>query len=719
MTKTIKQTSTDLAGNTLVEYSDGTFHKYNPADAVSAVTDSETGDVSLWVHNTQLSTAGSGGGATGPRGATGATGAAGLAGTNGVIGSNGKDGLTGATGSTGLAGTNGTNGTNGTSVALKGAVAALNNLPTANNTAGDLWVVTLTGDGYVWGGTSWSNVGPIRGPTGATGAAGIAGLKGDTGLTGLAGTQGVAGAKGTDGIIGSNGAAGAQGTVGATGANGVNGTNGTNGTSVSLKGSVAAFLNLPSSANSAGDLYVVLADGNGYVWSGSVWTNVGPIRGPSGEQGLQGLTGLQGSVGTTGSAGATGVTGLQGIQGTAGVKGDTGLQGLTGSVGAVGATGLQGLVGNTGLTGSAGISGVDGVDGSAGAKGTDGVVGSNGSNGLTGAQGATGATGSQGLQGLKGDTGAQGIVGQTGLTGAIGLTGTVDTTLLANEIQRATEAEALKADKLTTYTKTEANLLYASKVSGTGNSSGTNTGDQTLPTLISLNATPQVLTTSGDIAYMGAGGIMQRLPASLVDNQVLTNHPNGVLSWQASIPGQNATVNIGTITTIASGGNANVTNSGDSLNATLNFSLPQGPAGIAGLAGSNSLLIAPFERWSVSTSARANLEVLQLNIRTASVFYFANAAVGSFSLNLRGDSSTAFSTLLAVNDCCTVVVANTCAGTPYFPSAFSIDGVQVYPKWSGGLSPNAGNSNSVDFYAYVIARTAAGYSIFANQTKYA
>ena len=250
--------------------------------------------------------------------------------------------------------------------------------------------------------------------------------------------------------------------------------------------------------------------------------------------------------------------------------------------------------------------------------------------------------------------------------------------------------------------------------------SGSNTGDQVLPTLVSLGATPQVLTTSGDIAYMGAGGIMQRLPASTIDNQTLTNHPNGTLSWQDAIPGKNATVVVGTVTTIASGSAATVTNGGDSLNAVFNFALPQGPAGIAGLAGSNSLLIAPFERWNIVSTARASLEVLQINIKTASVWKYTAASVGSFSINLRGDATTTLASLLAIGDSCTIVVANTCGGTPYFPSSFSIDGVQVFPKWSGGLSPNAGNSNSVDFYAYVISRESAGtYAIYANQTKYA
>jgi hypothetical protein len=88
------------------------------------------------------------------------------------------------------------------------------------------------------------------------------------------------------------------------------GTPGLNGTSVVLKGSVdyANDLDLiPVPVQ--GDLYVVLADLDGYVWSGTEWQNIGPIQGPPGEQGPTGPTGPQG------------IQGIQGLQGPAGPSG--------------------------------------------------------------------------------------------------------------------------------------------------------------------------------------------------------------------------------------------------------------------------------------------------------------------------------------------------------------------------------------------------------------
>ncbi len=136
-------------------------------------------------------------GATGPQGPQGPQGNTGPAGPQGVTGDTGSQGPEGATGSTGatgpqgpqgeqgIQGPKGDQGDDGTSVQLKGAVATtadLNNI--VDKIVGDLYVVSETGDGYVWNGTQWTNTGPIRGPEGATGPQGATGPTGATGDSG-------------------------------------------------------------------------------------------------------------------------------------------------------------------------------------------------------------------------------------------------------------------------------------------------------------------------------------------------------------------------------------------------------------------------------------------------------------------------------------------------------------------------------------------------------
>jgi collagen type VII alpha len=167
-------------------------------------------------------------GLTGPTGPQGATGPAGPQGPTGANGINGDDGLgilsidvstgdliitytdstvsnagnvrgptgiqgpTGLTGPAGPEGPEGPEGPAGTSIVLKGAVATVGDLPALGNTLGDLYVVTATGDGYVWDGTQWANAGPIRGPQGPTGLEGPAGPAGPEGPEGPEGPAGVA-----------------------------------------------------------------------------------------------------------------------------------------------------------------------------------------------------------------------------------------------------------------------------------------------------------------------------------------------------------------------------------------------------------------------------------------------------------------------------------------------------------------------------------------------
>jgi len=174
--------------------------------------------------------------------------------------------------------------------------------------------------------------------------------------------QGAAGTPGATGPTGANSTvAGPTGPTGVTGPTGATGIAGSDGTGVSILGSYSTLAALQTAhpSGQTGDAYLVA--GELYVWTGSAWTNVGSIQGPTGPTGSTGATG----VGATGSTGATGPTGANGssIQGATGPTGVTGPTGATGSTGATGA----GVTGATGPTGADGPSG--GPTGPTGATG--------------------------------------------------------------------------------------------------------------------------------------------------------------------------------------------------------------------------------------------------------------------------------------------------------------------------------------------------------------
>src|SRR5215469_11493872 len=313
-------------------------------------------------------------GATGPAGATGAqgpqgpqglTGQTGLQGTPGAqgpqgiagnAGPTGPQGATGPAGATGPTGSQGPQGPAGQSLSMKGSVSSSSSLPASGNNLNDAWIASDTGHLWVWNGSSWVDAGQFQGPIGPTGPQGIQGATGLTGPAGATGPTGPAGPTGDTGLTGNTGPqgpqgnqgptgpAGPQGTTGATGAQGPQGPagpqgpQGNPGQSVTIVGSVPTEADLPTSA-SPGDGYITEDTGHLWVWSGTVWNDVGLVQGPPGP------------TGPTGPQGATGLTGPQGASGPQGATGATGSQGSTGPTGPAGATGAQGPTGATGPPG--------------------------------------------------------------------------------------------------------------------------------------------------------------------------------------------------------------------------------------------------------------------------------------------------------------------------------------------------------------------------------
>ena len=125
------------------------------------------------------------------------------------------------------------------------------------------------------------------------------GARGPQGAPGPAGPQGDAGAKGPQGP---------QGASGPQGATGPQGAKGDVGAGLKIVGTVPAAADLPATG-ATGDAYLVT--GNLYVWTGSAWTNAGPVQGPKGDTGAQGAkgdTGAQGVKGDPGTPGTAAVT---------------------------------------------------------------------------------------------------------------------------------------------------------------------------------------------------------------------------------------------------------------------------------------------------------------------------------------------------------------------------------------------------------------------------
>ena len=573
-------------------------------------------------------------GAQGLTGATGAVGPAGPQGLLGLAGEAGAQGIPGTTGSTGLAGPAGVQGAAG---------------PVGMNFVGtyDSTMNYALGDGVLWQGAGWvslvaSNHGNTpstspadwgmfsapgatgasgaMGPTGARGPIGANGLPGGMGATGTAGAQGLQGAQGAAGQQGAQGIAGSeggQGIPGMTGAEGLQGPAGPTG----LVGPVGM------SFVGAYDSTMNYAVGNGVLWQGAGWVSLiadnhgntpslSPgdwamfsAPGATGAIGLQGATGAAGPAGANGLPGTPGATGANGAQGFQGEVGPAGGQGVAGPMGTQGPVGAQGLTGANGAVGSAGPQGLPGLAGTAGAQGIPGSIGSTGLQGATGASGVSGAMGPEGSNGANGLNGTPGltwlgawssamnyavndgvsyggasylsvvvgnlgqrpdlyptawaVLAQEGAAGAAGAMGATGPSGVAGP-QGVTGASGAAG---TTGAAGAVGMnfrgVWSAAAEYAANDAVTFAGSTYLAQVAGSNAEPDLYPSDWEVlAQMGSTGAM-------------------------GAQGAAATVSVGTVTTLAAGSQATVTNSGTAQAVVLNFGIPQGAAGTGSGTGTS------------------------------------------------------------------------------------------------------------------------------------
>jgi hypothetical protein len=131
------------------------------------------------------------------------------------------------------------------------------------------------------------------------------------------------------------------------------------------------------------------------------------------------------------------------------------------------------------------------------------------------------------------------------------------------------------------------------------------------------------------------------------------------------------------------------------------------------------VVISPEERTTVTDTAATG--TINYDAITQGVLFFTTNATDDWTLNIRGDSSTTLSSILAVGDAITVTHLVTNGATAYYNDALEIDGSAVTPKYQGGTAFAAGNASSIDAYVYTVVKTAATptYTVFASQTKFA
>jgi hypothetical protein len=132
----------------------------------------------------------------------------------------------------------------------------------------------------------------------------------------------------------------------------------------------------------------------------------------------------------------------------------------------------------------------------------------------------------------------------------------------------------------------------------------------------------------------------------------------------------------------------------------------------------NKTLKSPFETVTVSDSAP--VASFQFDVITQSILYYTGSNTTNFTWNVRGDSGTTLNSLLQTGQATTIVLVVTNGATAYYPTAFTVDGVSITPKYPGGAPFTSGSANAIDVYSMTIIKTAsATYTALLSQVKYA
>jgi hypothetical protein len=127
---------------------------------------------------------------------------------------------------------------------------------------------------------------------------------------------------------------------------------------------------------------------------------------------------------------------------------------------------------------------------------------------------------------------------------------------------------------------------------------------------------------------------------------------------------------------------------------------------------------APTETTNIVASAATG--TINIDVETATVWYYTTNATANHTLNFRYNSGTSLSSKLSVGEAITVVWITPNGTTAYYPNVIQVDGSAVTPKIQGGTAITGGNASSTDIYSFTIIKTAATptYLVLESQTKF-
>jgi hypothetical protein len=100
-------------------------------------------------------------------------------------------------------------------------------------------------------------------------------------------------------------------------------------------------------------------------------------------------------------------------------------------------------------------------------------------------------------------------------------------------------------------------------------------------------------------------------------------------------------------------------------------------------------------------------------------WHYTNASA-SWVVNLRGDASTTFNSLMDIGKTAVFTLYSASNNTSYYMTDFKIDGASITERWNGGSAPSAATGSGTDVYTFNIFKTGdAAYTVYATFSNFA
>jgi len=289
------------------------------------------------------------------------------------------------------------------------------------------------------------------------------------------------------------------------------------------------------------------------------------------------------------------------------------------------------------------------------------------------------------------------------VTGSFTIDGSADLTSVALTVG---------ADQVALGTDTTGNYVATADVSGNGLSGSSTTEGGTFTVASNATATNTGSTivfrdASGDFS---AGTITATAFTGPASQVALTATSTNTAHYVTFVDTTTGNENIRTDVDLAYNPSSNVLSAGT-------FS---GIISGSTVSASSTITIGTSTIETVSVNPAALTGATTLDVKTNSVYYYTANASANWTLNFRGDGTTTMNTFLTTGQSATVVLLATQGGSAFYPTAYSVDGSAVTPKWLGGAAPTGGNASGIDSYSFTIIKTAAStYTVIASQARFA